>query len=217
MSILKKIQALFNENAALTEVGFVDVKSQDGALLLRVTGPFEIGSKVEVINADGSLSVPEDGDIILEDGNSISIIGGLIAEIATAEEEAKDEENAEAVVEAAPITSEVSKEKLEEVVLAEGDIKPDGEAPASEEIAGNLEERITALESRISEIIEILKTKEVEAQALTSENEVLKSKNEELNKLAAAPAPSFKKFEKPEIIKSAKASTMLEKVLNNKK
>lgn len=211
MSILKKIQALFDETSAPAEIGFVDVKTQDGALLLRITGPLEIGSKVEVINADGSLSAPEDVDLILEDGTSISVAAGLISEVATAEEEAGDAaENAEAVVDAKPSIQEVDKKKMAE------DIQPDGEAPASEEIAGNLEERVNALEARLQEIIDMLKNKEADATAMAAENAALKAKNEELSKAPAAPAPSFKKFEKP-TAPVAKASSMLERVLNNKK
>jgi FtsZ-binding cell division protein ZapB len=242
MSLITKIQRLFEEVATPVENNFKDVKNADGTLLLRITGPVELGSKVEIINADGTLSTPEVQDIALEDGTNISVDAeGTITEVATAAEEASDEAEGEmgVKVDAKPIVAEVPKKDIKKVVkttethyeetpaveavveveMAE-DIKPNGEAPASEAIAGNLEERVTALESRISELIDMVKgmdmsCKEMSAEKVALEAEVtdLKTKNEELSKLPAAEAVKTNKFEKVESEETSKSKTLAEKLL----
>jgi hypothetical protein len=212
MSILEKVKALFTEaNPESAKATFVDVKANDGAVLLRITGDIATDSKVEVINEDGSLADAKDGEFKLEDGTSITVLAGKIAEVSTAAEEASDEAEGEAAsVETVNATAETT------VEMAEGDIKPDGEAPASEEIAGNLEERVTALESRISELIDLVKGIDMKCKDMSAVNEDLKAKNEELSKVNAAPEVNFKKVEKMESAKEFKNLSLVEKVMRMK-
>tara|TARA_R110000868_G_scaffold71925_2_gene210012 strand:- start:186 stop:842 length:657 start_codon:yes stop_codon:yes gene_type:complete len=214
MSILEKVKALFTEaNPESAQATFVDVKANDGAVLLRITGDIAIDSAVQVINEDGSLADAQDGEFKLEDGTSITVLAGKISEVATATEEATDAAEGEAAsVETVNATAETT------VEMAEGDIKPDGEAPASEEIASNLEERVTALESRISELIDMVKGmhSDMSTEKVTLETEIatLKTKNEELSKVNAAPEVNFKKVEKME--KEYKSLSLVEKVMRMK-
>jgi len=159
MTLAEKIKALFNEaSPEVAEASFMDVKSKDGSLLLRISA-LETDGSIELINEDGSLT-PFDGVVALEDGSEITAVEGKITEVKAAEAEEETEVETPAAE------------------FAEGDITPDGEAPASEEIASNLEERVTALESRISEIISMLKDKETKVEEMSAENKILKDKNE---------------------------------------
>lgn len=212
MSLVEKIKALFNEANPTPEVkNFVDVKSQDGTLLLRIS-ELAVDGTVEVINEDGTLS-PYAGEVVLEDGTEIVVTEGRIAEIATKEAEASEGEGEGEMASEKPVETPVA-----EVVETPAAEFAEGESPAkgAEDIASNLEGRIDALEKRISEIIDMLKGKEAEmkdkVEAMSAENAELKAKNEELAKKAAAPAASFKKIEKSEVAVDRKKLSLVEKL-----
>jgi hypothetical protein len=83
MGLIQEIKALFEKNEAeITDVKFVDVKSADGKIL-RVQD-MAVGSTIVEINEDGEVAV-EDGTYTLEDGVTLVVEGGLIAEIGEAE------------------------------------------------------------------------------------------------------------------------------------
>lgn len=67
------------------------VTLQDGSVLI-VDGDLAVGSKVSVLNTDGSLAVAPDGEYTTQDGQSVVVMNGLIQEVATAAEEAQDQE-----------------------------------------------------------------------------------------------------------------------------
>lgn len=203
MSLLKKITQLFEAETA-AEVKFADVKT-DGGLLLRITGDIAIDSPIQQINEDGSLSDLADGDYTLEDGTTIAVLGGKIAEVATAEEEAVDANEGE-------MATETPTEVPAETQLAEA---APAEAPAEAPVS-SVEDRIAALEAKIAEVIDALNKMADMHNNMSTENVELKKQNEELSKKAAAPAVSFKKFEKSES-NTSKPSSMLEKVLRAKK
>ena len=75
------------------EVKMADVKTKDGKTL-SIEGEIAVGSPIKEATPDGLIDLA-DGDYILVDDAgkelSISVMGGLIAEIATPQEEAKDE------------------------------------------------------------------------------------------------------------------------------
>lgn len=66
-----------------------DVKTQDGSALF-INGDIAIGSEVFLITPTGDKVIPQDGDIVLEDGSSISVTNGVIDEVSAPGEEAKD-------------------------------------------------------------------------------------------------------------------------------
>ena len=197
MTLLNKIKQLFEVEVAtpVAETKFLDIKTQDGSLLLRVTGDVAIESVVEVINEDGTLTPAPDGDYILEDGTPISVLAGKIAEVSTPEEETADVAEGEMAVEtelAAPATEE---------------------APATEN-AGDLETRLAACETKLAEVIDLCNKMSGNMNELSTEKEELLKKNEVLSAKAAAPSVLFKKFEKePEAVK---AGSMLDKVMKAK-
>jgi regulator of replication initiation timing len=218
MSLFKKIKGLFEETATPVETSFKDVKTAEG-LLLRITGDIAIDSAIQQINEDGSLTDLPDGDYTLESGETVAVLGGKIAEIATAAEEAKDanEGELEAEVIATPLTDEVHKPKKVVTTTHYADeVTGDTSAPAT--TAGTVEDRVAALEAKVTELIDAINALSGSNTEMAAENAILKTKNEELSKAPAAPAASFKKFEKPEVASTDKKEiTMLEKVLNKKK
>lgn len=69
-----------------------EVKLADGTSL-SIDGDIAIGSPVKLVSPEGLLDVA-DGEYIAEDGNVYTVTNGLIAEIATKEEEAPEAETA---------------------------------------------------------------------------------------------------------------------------
>jgi hypothetical protein len=114
MSLLKKIQAIFAEEATETEMNFIDVKTVDNRIM-RVAD-LAVGQPVMEITEEGEMEV-EDGDYELEDGTVLKVEGGLIAEIVPAAEE----DNAEDGEEPEVVTEEMeSTEKFYDVFLKDG-------------------------------------------------------------------------------------------------
>jgi hypothetical protein len=205
-NLVSKIKALFEEANPATEVNFKDVKTDSG-LLLRITGDIALDSKVQEIKEDGTLADLLDGDYTLEDGTTISVLGGKIAEVSSAEEEAVDANEGESEmaveVEAPPATEEVPAEK-----------------------EATIEERMMACEKKLSEVVELMNKMAGNMSETTTENEKLKAenaefkanfeaevaKNEELAKKAAAPAVSLKKFEKEETKLNIKNLSLVDKI-----
>lgn len=65
-----------------------EVKLADGTSL-SIDGDIAVGSPVKLVSPDGMLDVA-DGEYVAEDGNIYTVMNGLIAEIATKEEEAPE-------------------------------------------------------------------------------------------------------------------------------
>ncbi len=186
MHLFDKIKKLFEDEApaqAPAETSFVDVKSQDGTLILRVSA-IEVDGTIEVINEDGSLT-PYEGTTILEDGSSITAVAGKITEVAKAEAEAAE--------------GEMATEVLAEEVIVELAEEPAADAPAEEapkEDSSDLEKRVSSIEAKMNELIDAVNKLAGMNETMKAETEVLAAKNEELSKAAAAPKSSFKRFEK---------------------
>jgi len=90
------LKKLFEEVAPVVEATFVDVKTADG-VVLRVDGSkAEVGGKCLLVDANGANPAP-DASYTLEDGTSITVMGGVISEVSTAAEEAQDATEAQAV------------------------------------------------------------------------------------------------------------------------
>ena len=76
------------------EVKLTDVPLKDGSVLQ--VDKMEVGGMASLVSADGVGPAP-DAEYIAEDGTVITVMGGLIAEIATATEEAPEAEVAPVV------------------------------------------------------------------------------------------------------------------------
>jgi len=86
-SILGKIKELFTTS----EENFVgtDYKTQDGRIIRCYGEGLDVGAPVKEITADGEVDI-EDGDYLLEDGNTISVVKGFITQIIEVEEPTDD-------------------------------------------------------------------------------------------------------------------------------
>lgn len=85
------LKKLFEEVQPVIVSEFVDVKTADG-VVLRVDGAKpEVGGKCMLVDANGANPAP-DATYTLEDGTSITVMGGVISEVSTSTEEAVDAE-----------------------------------------------------------------------------------------------------------------------------
>lgn len=80
--------------APTAEVKLEDVMLKDGNVLQ--VEKMEVGAMANMVNPDGVMPAA-DGEYVAEDGTVITVMGGLIAEIATAAEEAPEAEVAPVV------------------------------------------------------------------------------------------------------------------------
>jgi hypothetical protein len=79
------------KEAPTAEVKLEDVMLKDGNVLQ--VEKMEVGAMANMVNPDGVMPAA-DGEYVAEDGTVITVMGGLIAEIATAAEEAPEVEEA---------------------------------------------------------------------------------------------------------------------------
>jgi len=194
MSILDKIKLLFAETSV-----FADVKTKEG-VLLRIEGDIAEGSKVSIINEDGTLTSTGAGDYILEDETVISTDGsGAIVKVVAVETEAEVEK-----------PEEKPKEEMAPVEEAPEEIKIEGDKLVE------LESKVAELEAAITIIAEQLKSgmpAEAEMTEIKKENKSLKKQVKELAAEPATPGINFKKVEsKDEKVKPAKENAMLSRL-----
>lgn len=93
------------------EVKMTDVKTKDGKVL-SVEGDLVVGSPIKEATPEGAIDLADGDYVIVDDAGketSISVMGGLIAEIATPQEEAKDA--TEMPMEMAKIQTQMSEQK----------------------------------------------------------------------------------------------------------
>jgi len=182
MTLIDKIKMLFE---ATTEVKFLDVKAVDGTLL-RTAKAFEKDETVEVIAEDGTTAPAPDATYELEDGSSITILGGIITEVVPAEAETTEETPAE----------DAPAEELAEAPAAE----PVAETPAEEANEDNtvadLTNRVGQLEEALAMLIEKLSGNQAEMTSTKEALSKVKAENEALKQAPAAKPVSTKKFEK---------------------
>jgi hypothetical protein len=98
--------------APTAEVKLEDVMLKDGNVLQ--VEKMEVGAMANMVNPDGVMPAA-DGEYVAEDGTVITVMGGLIAEIASAVEEAPE-------VEEAPIVAGINSQ-LEAVTKRLADIE----------------------------------------------------------------------------------------------
>lgn len=208
MSLINKIKAIFEAEKEVILADTIFVKTQDGQIFL-VKAP-ALALDVEIVSVDeaGVEQPIIDGDYILEDNSTISVLAGKVAEIATAEEEAGD---------ATEVETPVAAEEVEMEAIPAGDyILEDGSTITVDEnqvvvayvkAVAPVEEAMEVVEtvnfSAINEELE-LKVAKLEAE--------LKASKEAFDKVNAQPAVKpvdKKKFEKTEV---KSQSTMLSKV-----
>ena len=221
MSLLNKIKEIFAaEEVQPTEMANLFVKTMDGVILMVKAESLLVDAEILMIDEAGVEQPLLDGEYTLEDGTEISVLGGKIAEVATAEAEVEE-----------PVTEEVaaSTEEIKMEVPPAGDYTLDnGDVITIDEngvvvnwvVAEVMEEVVEApVVEVVEEIVEtpvvnelVDKVKELELLIADKDKE-LKAAKEAFTKLSSAPAAKAidtKKFEKTE--KSNGNTTLLSKV-----
>lgn len=220
MSLLNKIKEIFAaEEVQPTEMANLFVKTMDGVILMVKAETLLVDSEIVMVDEAGVEQPLLDGEYTLEDGTEISVLGGKIAEVATAEAEVEEP----VVEEVAASTEEIKMEvpPAGDYTLDNGDVISVDEngavinwvkATAMEEVVveAPVVEEVVVETPVVNELAE--RVKELEALITNKDNE-LKVAKEAFAKLSSAPAVKpvdTKKFEKTE--KSNGNTTLLSKV-----
>jgi hypothetical protein len=220
MSLLNKIKEIFAaEEVQPTEMANLFVKTMDGVILMVKAETLLVEAEIVMVDEAGVEQPLLDGEYTLEDGTEISVLGGKIAEVATAEAEVEEP----VVEEVAASTEEIKMEvpPAGDYTLDNGDVISVDEngavinwvkATAMEEVVveAPVVEEVVVETPVVNELAE--RVKELEALITNKDNE-LKVAKEAFAKLSSAPAVKpvdTKKFEKIE--KSNGNTTLLSKV-----
>lgn len=107
MSLIDKVKALFEAQEPVIMAETIFVKTEDGKIFLVKSPTLALDAEIVMVDEAGTEQPIENGDYILEDKSTLSILDGKIAEIATAEEEVADEE---APVEASEVKMAIIKQ-----------------------------------------------------------------------------------------------------------
>jgi hypothetical protein len=173
---LKKLMAFSAEAEmpATEEVKCESVKLKDGSEIMIPTGSnIEPGVEVYMVDDAGNQTPCEDGSYELENGQTITVSGGMIDGVAdTTQPEGEQTQSPEGDAKMAAATPGAGAEAAKE-----------GETPAQEEAENMIGDRVAALEQQIAQILELL-------QGMSNAQEMAMSK---INEIAEAPAaPSIK-------------------------
>lgn len=186
-----------------TEQKFKDVKLNDGTTIVSYDGDMPAqGMPLFVVTAEGRIPAP-DGEHVTEDGTTIVVIGGLIAEVKEAEVETEEgaapvETPAAAPVESAAAPKRVIKSQVEEHVFS---LEIEGVEPISVDFSSMFtafNEKFAALEKENTEL------KAEFAKAAEFKTEVIKLVSEIGDQPAAeATEKEVNKFKKKMSLKDA--------------
>lgn len=214
MKLINKIKAIFEAEKELILAETIFVKTQDGQIFLVKAPALALDVEIVLVDEAGVEQPILDGDYILDDNSTISVLEGKVAEIATAEEEAGDEAEVEA-----PVEEVVAEEVILEAIPAGDYILEDGSTITVDEnqvvIAYVKAEEVVVEEAPVEEAMEVVNfsaiNEELELKVAKLEAELKLSKEafEKVNSQPATKAIDKKKFEKTEV---KSQSTMLSKV-----
>ena len=214
MKLINKIKAIFEAEKELILAETIFVKTQDGQIFLVKAPALALDVEIVLVDEAGVEQPILDGDYILEDNSTISVLEGKVAEIATAEEEAGEEAEVEA-----PVEEVVAEEVILEAIPAGDYILEDGSTITVDEnqvvIAYVKAEEVVVEEAPVEEAMEVVNfsaiNEELELKVAKLEAELKLSKEafEKVNSQPATKAIDKKKFEKTEV---KTQSTMLSKV-----
>ncbi|RYY51491.1 MAG: hypothetical protein EOO06_00370 [Chitinophagaceae bacterium] len=156
--MIQKLKDQFKSFLSFSEttVETIEVTTEDGVKMMVNSAEITVGVEIFLVNEDGIQSPVENGDYKLEDGRTITVEDGKISAIAE-----KEESTEETSVEDAPV--EFAEETSVEETSSEND----------------LETRVAALESQVSEILSKMET-------MSLNNNQMFSKIEEFSKTAGA-------------------------------
>lgn len=204
MKLINKIKAIFEAEKELILAETIFVKTQDGQIFLVKAPALALDVEIVLVDEAGVEQPILDGDYILDDNSTISVLEGKVAEIATAEEEAGDEAEVEA-----PVEEVVAEEVILEAIPAGDYILEDGSTITVDEnqvvIAYVKAEEVVVEEAPVEEAMEVVNfsaiNEELELKVAKLEAELKLSKEafEKVNSQPATKAIDKKKFEKTEV------------------
>jgi len=161
-----------------TEQKFKDVKLNDGTTIVSYDGDMPAqGMPLFVVTPEGRIPAP-DGEHVTEDGTTIVVIGGLIAEVKEAEVETEEgaapvETPAAAPVESAAAPKRVIKSQVEEHVFS---LEIEGVEPISVDFSSMFtafNEKFAALEKENTELkAEFAKAAEFKTEVIKLVSEI---------------------------------------------
>lgn len=213
MKLINKIKAIFEAEKELILAETIFVKTQDGQIFLVKAPALALDVEIVLVDEAGVEQPILDGDYILDDNSTISVLAGKVAEIATAEEEAGDEAEVEA-----PVEEVVAEEVILEAIPAGDYILEDGSTITVDEnqvVIAYVKAEEVVEEAPVEEAMEVVNfsaiNEELELKVAKLEAELKLSKEafEKVNSQPATKAIDKKKFEKTEV---KSQSTMLSKV-----
>lgn len=163
---LKKLMSFSNAEVETVEVELAALKLQDGTEVVVPDGSdLAVGSEVVKVDENGNQVPLPDDSYVLEDGRTITVVNGKVDAIQDAVEEGG---------ESSPMTDanvQPTAQAADPAAAPAGGMEPDADE-------NPVEDRITALENQVAQILELL-------QGMGSMTEVAMSRIEEL---ASAPA-----------------------------
>lgn len=166
----------------------------------------EVGGKVEMIEADGTLSPAPDGDYQMEDGSTLVVVGGVITEIKSEEKPAE--------IETETKSEDKEEEMVEEVIEEEVPVEEviEEEAPVEESKVAELESKVAELEAKVDEMAkamelmisemmskEVEKVKEETSMAIQEFNKQMLEINQNIKTLAKVPVQFSKTDNRPSV------------------
>jgi hypothetical protein len=174
----------------------------------------EVGSKVEIISADGSLQDAPDGDYVMTDGFSFSVKDGLIVSIVGQEAPVVEEVEAGDENEKASGSTETIEVKSEDEIETEPEV--DSEMEAMKEKVVSLEQRLASIEEML---LQMQMQKESDTKAIEQFNTTVSELNSHIKTLAKVPVEFTKTSRTPQVEedKTSKLSKLAEIFASNKK
>jgi hypothetical protein len=138
---IKSIKESLKKLFSVEEKTFSDYVLSDGTKITSADADLQIGSQVYAVDDQGNQTPLDDGDYILGDGRTITVVGNAITEIAGVEST-----DAESPVEDADTSSDAPAMKM------------DDNAPVAPADEADLAQRVTDIEANIEEILTILQS-----------------------------------------------------------
>lgn len=186
LKIKETLKSLMKFESDVVENTFAEVMTQDGIKIVFDGDTLTTDTPVFKLDEAGNRIPCEDMEYILQDGRTIVVTGGKVSEI---KEETVIEDGGQTPSEDANV--EAKKEKMD-VVEGEGmtpTLETEVEVEKPEEESNPMEMRITELEAKLNQVMEML-------SSLTNVSEEMTQKFEEFSKQPGEQAIGYQKFER---------------------
>lgn len=189
---LERIRQILEADAPQIEVKMGRVATDRGVLGWDGEKDLEQGDRVFIIDADGNTAQAEDGDYKTEDGKTIVVVNGEVAEIRDPEAEVAPEPEAEAEAVEQPAGEATEAAEAEEAPAAEPEAEPDYKAlyeaalAEIEDLQRQLADAVaanTALEAE-AEQLRAVPTAQPAHEEVRAASEIRRTGNKRLDRIA---------------------------------